>query len=81
MSADELCVVYNKVVTFMHMYTYTYVWLLVVTVDNRCETMNKGDACLPYLVTLNTYIPSTYFHREYPWIINSSDDQTIRMWK
>ena len=29
-------------------------WLLVVTVDNRCETINKGDAFLLYLATLTT---------------------------
>jgi coatomer protein complex subunit alpha (xenin) len=26
------------------------------------------------------YVRTTYFHREYPWILSASDDQTIRIW-
>ena len=26
------------------------------------------------------YVRTVFFHREYPWIISASDDQTIRIW-
>jgi WD40 repeat protein len=26
------------------------------------------------------YIRTVQFHHEYPWILSSSDDQTIRIW-
>jgi coatomer subunit alpha len=26
------------------------------------------------------YIRTTFFHHEYPWVVSSSDDQTIRIW-
>lgn len=26
------------------------------------------------------FVRTVFFHREYPWIISASDDQTIRIW-
>ncbi len=26
------------------------------------------------------YVRTTFFHKEYPWILSASDDQTIRIW-
>jgi len=32
------------------------------------------------LITDLDYVRTVFFHREYPWIISASDDQTIRIW-
>ncbi|XP_062572484.1 coatomer subunit alpha-like, partial [Saccostrea cucullata] len=39
---------------------------------------NRGDVFI--LLGHQDYIRTTYFHHEYPWILSSSDDQTIRVW-
>ncbi|GFY94974.1 coatomer, alpha subunit [Actinidia rufa] len=45
----------------------------------RSGTTSCTDVSLLFLDTL-IYIRTVQFHHEYPWIVSSSDDQTIRIW-
>ena len=40
----------------------------------------KQRRCLFTLLGHVDYVRTTFFHKEYPWIISASDDQTIRIW-
>lgn len=40
----------------------------------------KKRRCIFTLLGHLDYVRTTYFHHEYPWILSSSDDQTIRIW-
>ena len=40
----------------------------------------KQRRCIFTLLGHLDYIRTTVFHHEYPWILSSSDDQTVRIW-
>lgn len=40
----------------------------------------KQRKCIFTLLGHLDYIRTVFFHHEYPWIISSSDDQTVRIW-
>lgn len=40
----------------------------------------KQRKCIFTLLGHLDYIRTTFFHKNYPWIISSSDDQTVRIW-
>lgn len=49
--------------------------------DYKIKVWNyKQRKCLFTLQGHLDYVRTTYFHREYPWILSASDDQTIRIW-
>eukprot|EP00731_Ephydatia_muelleri_P009629 Em0005g215a len=49
--------------------------------DYKIKVWNyKQKRCLFTLLGHLDYIRTTFFHKEYPWIISCSDDQTIRIW-
>ena len=41
---------------------------------------HKQRRCLFTLLGHLDYVRTTFFHREAPWILSCSDDQTIRIW-
>lgn len=40
----------------------------------------KQRKCIFTLTGHLDYIRTTFFHKNYPWILSASDDQTVRIW-
>jgi len=58
------------------------VWKLVggETAIWSCEGDSLRAVARTQLTLDLDYVRTVFFHREYPWIISASDDQTIRIW-
>jgi WD40 repeat protein len=52
-----------------------------ITPNFRIKVWNyKQRKCIFTLLGHLDYIRTTFFHKNYPWIISASDDQTVRIW-